>query len=135
MQHAAGVSGGQATPGGDQYAQHLVPPAWLSQPIAQRTALDELHGDEQRALVRADVIRGDHVLVRQASEHLRLLQQPPLCLRLQRPIRRRGMQQLERNVATELSIVGAVYRAAAARTDHLEHLVAADSQGRRHVAR
>src|SRR5262245_12027930 len=72
------------------------------QPQRQRLPVDELHGDEDLLSRGARVVNVDDVRMVQASERLRLAEEPAL-----RP-GSVGPDELEGDVAAELSVVGRV---------------------------
>ena len=69
MNESAAVRGGQATSGLDEDPENVARAALLQdQPVAERQPLDQLHGHEDVASVRADVVNGDDVGMRQPCE-------------------------------------------------------------------
>ena len=98
-----------------------------AQPVAQRAAGQVLHRQEDLALVDADVVDRDDVRVRQLRDRLGLAHQARLAARRDRPALVRA-QQLERDLAIELRIVGGVDDAHRAGAEALEHEVAADGR-------
>jgi hypothetical protein len=118
---------------GEQHAQELGPAARpLLAPTAERlAAVHELHGDPHLIAVRADVVDGDHVGVRELGQRLGLAQQPeaPMGSR-----RRSGSSKLERDLAVELRIVGGVHDAHAAGAEPVEQDVAPDHRAARQRA-
>ena len=80
-------------------------------PEAGGVALDELHRDEDLVLERADVVDDDDVRVRQARDRLRLAQRPLPPLGQRHARARLDAQQLDRDLAIQLRIVGRVHLA------------------------
>jgi hypothetical protein len=95
----------------------------LGEPLAQRLALDEFHRQEDLLAVRAHVVHGDDVGVRQASERLGLAQEASAADRVAAEAR---SQELERELAIELGVVGGVHHPHAARAEPREDHVAPD---------
>jgi hypothetical protein len=99
-----------------------MPASWAAE---QRLAADELHGDEDAVLDDAHVEHRDHVGVRELGHRLRLAQKASVGVVVV-PI---GAQQLDRELAIELGIVGGDHHAHATLTNALEHDVAAEAVG------
>ncbi len=96
-------------PGGHEDAQHLAPVALVGvQPVADGVTVDELHRDEDRFVERSDVVDHHHVAVRQLGDRLRLAQQAGAPLRGALAGAGSRAQQLERDLAVQLGIVGRV---------------------------
>ena len=118
------VGGGEGPSGVDKHGD-LLPqrPVLGVEPLAQRDALDELHRDEQRPVVLADVVDRHHVGVVELGERTRLLPQGVRLLALERGD---GPQQLDRELAVELRVERGVDDPHAAGTDAAPDLVATD---------
>jgi hypothetical protein len=112
--------------------EHLEPRgarAGRLEPARQGHALDELHREEQLVADATDVEHGDDVRVRQLRHRLGLARHPgALRLEVAGSIR---MQQLDRDPAVELGIVGDEHDAHAALADARAELVAAERDRRR----
>jgi hypothetical protein len=91
-------------------------------PLPQRDALDELHRDEHLLAKVADLVHLHDVRVRGLGERLRLTTQP----RDVGALFVDATQQLDRNLAIELGVVGGVHDPHAAGPEPLEHGEAAD---------
>ncbi len=126
VHQARRVRGRQPSPGGDEHIQHLAPVTRASaEPALERSAAQELHGQEHLSVEDADVVHGDDVRVRQPRHRLRLAQQPRarrVLLTLLAPL-----EQLERDLSIELRIVGAVDDAHRAAADAFDDQIAADT--------
>ncbi len=94
---------------------HLAPAGRALEPRAQRASLDELHREEHALAEHADVVDPDHVGVRELRHHLCLAEQPLLGAT--------GMDELDRDVAAELRILGAIDLAHRAGADQLEQSI------------
>jgi hypothetical protein len=125
------VRGLQPAAGHREHREHLLAGARLGpQPRLEGRSLDELHGDEHAIADLSDVVDRDHVRVTQARHRLRLAEQPRVSVteRLRALRARRGtrVQQLERDLAIQLRVVGGVHDPHAAGTERAEHDVASD---------
>ncbi|MCY1008945.1 hypothetical protein OV079_25985 [Nannocystis pusilla] len=90
-----------------EHRRDLAPaPTLLREPCPKGHAGDELHGDEHLVAVEADLVDLDHVRVRQLGQRLGLAQQPILPARVRLAVA--ALQQLDRDLAVELRIVGRV---------------------------
>ncbi|HEY0478808.1 MAG TPA: hypothetical protein VGD37_14920 [Kofleriaceae bacterium] len=129
MGHAGGVGGLEAVAGVDELAQDLAAahrarqPGGIAQPAGQRLATDELHGDEQPAVVGAGLVDLDDVGVGDLGQGLGLAQQPLVGLGGQG---RAAANQLERHLAVKLLVVGGVDLAHGAGAERLEQDEPAD---------
>ncbi len=138
MDQADRVRGCEAGTGGLHDRGDLAPrPLRGLDPLAQRHAGDELHRDEHALVVESsDIEHRDHVRVREPRERLRLAEHPrALIFARGAPA---GLEQLDRDLAIELGVVGAVDHAHAARAEDVEHEVATDlgaAREPRHVVR
>ncbi len=131
VDQAGVVRGLQAAAGLDEHREHLLAgPRARAQPRLEGGALDELHGDEDAVAVGADVVHCDDVGVAQAGHRLGLAQQSGVAVdaRLGRAAAGDGLavQQLERDLAVELRVVGRVDHAHAAGTERVQDHVATD---------
>ena len=91
--------------------------------LLERLALEQLHGDELRALELVDLVDRADVRVIERRGGARLAQKPIGGLLIADAI---GRQKLERHEARELDVLGLVDDAHAARADGLEHPVVRD---------
>ena len=112
----------------------------LGEPVAQRDAVDVLHGHEDRAVDLPDVVHRDDVRVGQARDRLGLAEQAPLRRRRPprrafrplgpvrpfRPVRPREAEELQGDATIELGIVCRVDDAHAASAEQTEDHVALD---------
>ena len=122
-----GMCGGEPAPGLEQDLHDLPPAARrLGQPLGERAALDELHGQEDLLAHRADVEHRQHVGVREPRHRLRLAQQPPLGLRRGLGAARQGPQHLQGHLAVELGVERRVDDAHPSGAQQLDHDVAAE---------
>ena len=93
-------------------------------PLAQAHAAEELHDDERRAVVELDEVGDvDDVAVADPVDGARLLEEPEHRVAAPRVV---AAQELERDLAAELDVLGAVHVAHAALAEQLEDLVAAE---------
>ncbi len=115
---------GQPAPGRHQAAQYLAARGPRFEPRAQRHAGDELHGDEDRAVVDADIVGRDDVGMRQPRQGLRFAKQAVLLRPDVRQVLPVAMKQLERDIARQVRIASAIHGAHAAGAEHLGDLVA-----------
>ena len=118
------VGGQEALAGGDVHAQDVLPAAaGLGLPAGQGGAVDELHGDEQLTIDLADLVDLDYIGRRYARQRLRLAEdaRPQLAVALPR-----GVDQLERDLAVELFVVGGVHDAHRAFAELAQKDIAAD---------
>ena len=92
----------------------------------QRSAVDELHRKVHAPVEDADVVNDDDVGVRQAGHRLRLSLQAHADLVASLASRELSMQDLDRQRAIELRVVGAVHRAHTAPAEHPHDDVAVD---------
>jgi hypothetical protein len=98
----------------------------LGEPLPQRSALDELHRDEELVVDRgADVVDRDHVRVREPCDRLRLAQHASATAAVLK-IAAGLPHQLECDLAIELGVVGGIHDAHTAGADHFEHEIATD---------
>ena len=122
MNEADRVCGGEPAPGIEEGGDDLASARPLVlEPLGHRRALDEPHGDEHLPAFVADVVDGDHVRMRQARHRLRLAEQA-----LAARAHDRSAQDLERDLAIELRVVGGVDGRHAAFAEHIEDEIAAD---------
>jgi hypothetical protein len=97
-----------------------------AQPEAERSAVDEVHDDEDLGAVRADVVHGDHVRVLEARHRLGFAEEA--IGEVGAPLRGAhfGPQELESNATIELGVIDGVDAAHRALTDEIEDGVPAD---------
>ncbi|MFO0636622.1 MAG: hypothetical protein U0168_27640 [Nannocystaceae bacterium] len=120
------VGRGEALGGGGHHRQHLRPrPRYQLDPLSQGRALDQLHREEHAAAIgRAGVVDRHDVGMGQPRERLGLAQQ---SRGIDRPC---GVgiaaDQLDRDAAVELAVVGRDHHAHGARAQRREHDVASD---------
>ena len=98
------------------------------QPVGDGVPVDELHRDEHLLVERADVEHDDDVRVRQPRDRLRLAQRPLPPLVARDAGAGLDPQQLDRDLAIQLGIVGRIDLAHPAATDEAEHDVAPDGR-------
>ena len=91
-----------------------------SRPVAQRLALEQLRDEVRRAVVRADVVERDDVGVGERRDGARLLLEAAQAVRVRRQV---AGQDLDRDVAPEARVAGAVDLSHAARTEGRDDLV------------
>jgi hypothetical protein len=110
MDQPRGVGAGDSASRLDQYIQDLgPPPGALLRPLPERQPGDELHGDPHVITEHADVIDRDDVRVGQPREGLRLPQYQCAIAAVQF-LGDRRLDQLQRDLAIELRIVGREHR-------------------------
>ena len=90
---------------------------------AERLALQELGDDERHAVRLADVEHGDHVRIADRGRRPRLRGQPRARVAAGAPV-----QHLQRDVAAQAMVAGAVDLAHAAGVEQLDHLVGAHAR-------
>jgi hypothetical protein len=123
------VRGRQASPRRHEHLDDVLPAALRRlQPVADGVPVDELHRDEHLLLKRTDVEHDDDVRVRQPGDRLRLAQRPLPALVARDPGARFDPQQLDRNLAIQLGVVGRVDLAHPAAADEAEHDVTPDGR-------
>ena len=123
------VRGRQAPPRRHEHLHDVLPAALRRlQPVGDGVPVDELHRDEHLLLKRADVEHDDDVRVRQPGDRLRLAQRPLPSLVARDPGAGLDPQQLDRDLAIQLGVVGRVDLAHPAATDEAEHDVAPDGR-------
>lgn len=127
MHEALRVCSGQRFAGGEVLVDDLAPVRAF--PARERGAVDELHRDEQRAVVDADVVDLDDVRVGEASQRLRLAERP--LARFVGAVGQRPAYHLDGDVAVELRIAGAKDLAHAACAEPGDDPVAPHRLGRR----
>ena len=141
--HEPGIVGGGEAPGGLDHDLHDgldgLTPAPLGggvqavQPGAKALAFDQLHGHEDLiAAVQIDhahVVDLDDVLVLDLGDRPGLALQPRAGPVGAAPRGFAGMQQLERDAAIELGVVGGKNGAHTPRAQRAEHLIATDDLG------
>jgi hypothetical protein len=116
-----GVRGREPAAGVHERPQHFAPrPLRGAQPALQGLAIDVLEREEHVVLDRPDVVHRDHVPVGQARHRARLLQQPLAEARAVHP----GDDELERDAAVKVGIVGLVHDAHATLADLVDDEVA-----------
>jgi len=118
---AGGVSRGQGVGERDREAQRLggrQRPA--PQPLCERLAGHELHDDEVDSLSRLDLVNGDDVGVVEGGGGAGLLDEAGAAVRVGEAI---GGQDLDRDLAAEAGVAGAVDLAHAPGAEGGEHLV------------
>ena len=91
--------------------------------VRERLALEQLHGDELRALELVHLVDGADVRVIERRGGARLAQKPLGGLLIADTI---GRQKFERHEARQLDVLGLVDDAHAARADGVEHTVMRD---------
>src|SRR5690606_10646563 len=106
---AGGVGRGEAATGLEVDLDDLTPRA-AALPLRERDAVDALHGEEDGALVGADLVDGDDVRVSDAGQRPRLAEQPGRAAAVVAV----DAQELDRDVAIELAVVPEVDDAHAA---------------------
>jgi hypothetical protein len=99
--------------------------------ILERPASDVLHRDEHAAVDDPHVVHGHDVRVRQTSHRLRLAEQARLHLGGHVPLRERGSQDLDRDLAIELRIERGVHHAHRPLAEHVEQDVPSHHGGGR----
>ena len=126
VDEARPVGGGQSAARLAEHAQDLGPRSQARvrlHPRAQRPASDELYRNEQALVVHAHVVHPHDVAVVEAREGLGLPLQAPARRSL---VLAAGLEQLERDLAVEVGVVGGVDDPHGPGAELLEHLVAAD---------
>jgi hypothetical protein len=123
---AAAVGGGEAPTGGEEHGDDLAPGVRASQPLAEREALDELHGDEDLVAVGADVEEGDDVGVRELGHGLGLAQEAGAAEVLLLAAGEARVQELDGDLAVELGVIGGIDHAHAAGAEAAEDDEAAE---------
>jgi hypothetical protein len=129
VQDAGSVGGREPAPGEQHDPQHLRPAMPGLHPTPQRGPFDALHRDEDRVAARAHVVHGHDVGMIEPRECLAFAHQS--CRSVVVRSRRRGRpwpQQLDRDVAVELGIIGCVHGRHRTATEHLEDDVATESR-------
>ena len=121
---AGGVRGGQPAAGGDVGLDDLGDRVRLLLPLPEAPARDQLHRDVRRAVGDPDVVDPDHVGVVDLRHRPRLADQPIG----QRAVG--AVQQLERDLAAEPDVIGAVHHAHRPGAEPLDHRVAAEHAAR-----
>jgi hypothetical protein len=117
MDQADGVGGGEAAAGGLHHLEDLAHRARLRpQPLAQRRAGDELHGEEDVVAEHTDVVDRDGVRMRQPRQRLGFAQEP---LRGAIAILAIEAEDLNRNLAVQVRVVGLVDDRGAAAVEEL----------------
>ena len=96
---------------------------------AQRIALEQLGDDVGRAVVGADVVHAEDVGVIERADRARLLLEAAEAIRVRG---KRGGQHLDRHLAAEARVTGAVDLAHAARPDRGHDLVGPHASAGRH---
>ena len=91
--------------------------------VGQRRALDQLHHEGTHAIAVLESVDGGDVLMRQRGEDFRLALEPGHAIRVGG---QRVGQYLERHVAFEPGIAGAIHLAHAALPEHTEHVEGAE---------
>jgi hypothetical protein len=120
------VRRGQAAPGLHEHRQGLGQAVPARHPPAQGAVVRELHRQVHLVAEGADLVHGDDVGVVDLGHRLRLAQQAGARvagLAGQGP----GAQQLDRDLAIEVRVVGGVHQAHAAATEQAEHDEATDA--------
>jgi len=126
---AAGVRGVETVGDLDAEIEHAVERQRSARDLLlQRVAVEQLHHDELLALVLADVVNRADVRVVERRGHARLASEPIERLRVGGEIRG---QELQRDLAAQADVFGAVHHAHAARAEPLQDLVVTD-QGTKH---
>ena len=90
--------------------------------------LEQLHGDERRALVLAQLVDGDDVRVLETRHRARFAQEPLLVLRVRGP----RAHDLQGHVAVERLVAAAEHHAHRALAHEVEHAEPADLRGDLH---
>ena len=104
-----------------------MPSPVLGEPRAQADALDELHDEGDVIAFGRHVVHGDDVRVRDAGERLGLALE--LLIARAAP----ATQQLDRDLAIELRVVGCVHDTHASRPDAVHDDVPAERRARGHL--
>ena len=120
MDQPRGVRGREPAPGADERIRDLAGPAHAAQPGGERHSIDVLHREEDLAGVDTDIVDADDVWMREARHRLGFAQQPVLA----RFAAALGAQDLERDLAIELGVIGFVDHAQRTRAQHAPDLVA-----------
>jgi hypothetical protein len=129
------VGGLQPAPGLQEGRQDAPPVALLGgEPGLEGGALDELEREEHLALVGAGLEDLQHVGVGDLRHRLGLAQQAAVADGLAAGRGEVAVQQLDRDLAVEVHVVGGIDHAHAAGAERLEHLVAADLGRHRRLA-
>ena len=123
------VRGGEAATRGDVDAHALAPGVAAELPLPEGGPLRQLHRDEDAAVADADVVHRDHVRMRQARHGLRLAEEAGA--HVVRRERRALQEELHRDLAIELGIVGRVHLAHRPAAQPADDDVAADPLDRR----
>ena len=119
------MGGGEPLPGREKYAEDLGGGACLGfEPGREGRPLDEGHGEKDVAPVEPDVMDSDDVRMIQLRERLRLSQKAEPHLVGPFGLAGADSQELDRNEAIELAIIGLVNNAEGALTRALENDVA-----------
>ena len=120
------VGGREPAPGEHELGHDLRPrPLALAQPRAQVGALHELHRQVDLAVTHVDVVDGDDVGVAELGQRLGLAEQPTAA-RAPGDVGLGVAQELERDLAVELGVVGGADQAHPASADRVEDEVATD---------
>ena len=107
------VRGGEPAARGDERRDDVAPRRLRGpEPVLERDAVDELHGDEVGAVCGADVEHGDHVGMRQLCHRARFAEQPGAC------VGARCVEQLDRDASLEVRIERGVDDAHPAAAEH-----------------
>ncbi|MFT3764449.1 MAG: hypothetical protein QM820_02865 [Minicystis sp.] len=121
----------EAPPGLRIDLDHLAVRAWArGPPRAEGLPGDELHRDEDLTVGDADLVDRDHVGVRELGERLRLPEEAGVRLRAGA----RRSQELERDLAIELLVVGGIHGPHPAGAEPVEEREAPDPHGRERLA-
>ena len=113
MDHAGAVGRRETGSGREVHPKNVVGGApLLTLPVGEGDAVDELHRDEDLAVVDPDVVHRDHVRVRELGEGPRLLEQS-VAIATGLPAIGRGaaLEELDRDLAIELRVVGREHHA------------------------
>ncbi len=122
MDQTSRVRGREPPPGAHEDLEHLGPRARaLVEPRRQRAPNHELHRQPNSTLMGTDVVHGHDVAVRELGERLRLAQQLGFVTAATT-----ATDQLERDLAIELWIIGGMHDSHATGTEQRQDDVAID---------
>ena len=121
------MCGGEPARGWKQHVEHLAPTSpLLTQPLPERPAFDELHGEEDVAVQLTDVVDRQHVGVGEPRHRARLAKEALAHLFLRFLRRSARPQHLERDRTAQLRVARGIDDSHSAGADWPEHLVSGD---------
>src|SRR5262249_27044676 len=127
MHHSGLMGCCEAAPGRNEDGHHITNGTLaLVHPLRERGAFDQLHREEDAIFINAGIEDGDDVRMVYASDRLRLAKQTRMKRLTKTRSGRVQTDHLERHLAIELRILGAVDDARGACTERPEDDVAAD---------